>query len=563
MPTIYVTNRAFWIGLMCGICIAIVFQYSLIFHLSRPLGLLHGDAHLVNFILAHWMEQPFTTTLPMFYGFSDSLFFTDHHFVQAVFAFPFYLLTRDIITTSNLVIVSTLVLSYVSMYCFVWYITRHVVASVLSGVLFVLNPFVFARYPDQLILFSLQWVPLIFLTYEKKQYGWFFILLALQLATSLYYSVFLTIVLPFYIGIRSLQQHVSPFAMFRARGGRWGSVVFCMVTVLSALLYFQVFSHDPIGRSREVVALYAAQPIDWLSTSEFNMLYGQLLPRRQNSIYSEHSLFFGVIPSFLFLASGFFIRKKDPWRKFWVAGSLVAGVSVLLSFGPFITFSETLRIPSPYQLLTVINPLFTYIRTAARFAVFFNFFAAWIVALAWVRIESRMSNRWKIAAGVCVIYFVCIEYWNKPLDFFTPPQSFALPYQVLSQREDIKVIVEYPVANRIPYPYSGARTEELDARYLLYRLLYHDKVLWNGYNGFLPAEYYKRADYMSVNFPTTDKLMMFRRWGVDALMLHREECLDLSICDRLKTELQVRNVPIIAEVGDVTLFDFTKIQQAL
>jgi hypothetical protein len=95
------------------------------------------------------------STLPMFYGFQNSLFFSDHHFIHAVIALPLFLMTKDIIITSNLLIISTLLMSLTAMYTLCYFFTKHVLPSVLGAIVFVLNPFILARFPDQLILLSL------------------------------------------------------------------------------------------------------------------------------------------------------------------------------------------------------------------------------------------------------------------------------------------------------------------------------------------------------------------------------------------------------------------------
>ena len=39
--------RRFWVGIIILLVIGLVFQYSLLFHLNTPLGLVHGDSSLV------------------------------------------------------------------------------------------------------------------------------------------------------------------------------------------------------------------------------------------------------------------------------------------------------------------------------------------------------------------------------------------------------------------------------------------------------------------------------------------------------------------------------------
>lgn len=503
---------------------------------------MHGDAYLVNFILKHWMDVVETGqwqnlfTLPMFYGFSDSLFFTDHHLVQAVGALPFYLITRDVITTSNLFIVTTIVVSFVSMYCFMWHMTKHAAASILSGILFVLNPFVFARYPDQLILFSLQWIPLIFLSLERRRFGWMFVFLALQLLTSLYYSVFLTVILPVYMIFRraKISWERSTYA---------GLIFFAAVTIFSGVLYYRVFSKEPIRRNLDVVMTYAARPADWLTTSEFNVLYGGL-PKRSGSIYSEHSLFPGMVAIALLIAS-FWVLRKSPERSVWIVGIILLAVSVVLSFGS--------TVPGLYEFLYGVHPLFPFIRTSARFAVFAYFFLAWIAGLT----VARMISKKYAVVGVILILVVLLEYWNKPLDFLTIDSPTKALYQKLNEQQDIRVLLEYPIGNLISYDYPQARAEDLDSRYLLYAILLHNKTLFNGYTGFIPAEYYRRANILSINFPTDEKLRLLRQWGADALLLHRDEFRDPTLYDSVREGLRSRRVPLIVESADLTLFDLT------
>ncbi len=543
-------NRKFWVGLGVGGILVLLFQYSLLFHVHKPLGLLHGDAYLVNFILKHWMEAFTTgqwrnfTMLPMFHGFTGSLFYTDHHFVQALMALPFYIFTSDIITTSNLLVVTTVLLSFASMYVFSWYMTKHAAASIFSGVIFVLNPFVFARYPDQLILFSLQWIPMIFLSFERKRTGWFFFFLVLQLLTSLYYSVFLTVIVPIYAGVRFLQERRKP--LIWTRSGVFGFVVFVMITMLSATMYYRVFSKEPIKRSMDVVALYAARPTDWLFTSEMNMLYGRFAPR-EGRIYSEHSLFPGVIAIALLPLSFVLLRKRSE-RKYWVVGIILIIVSVVLSFGPMTFF---------YRLLYTINPLFHFIRTSARFGVFAYFFLAWICGMTLARILSRFSPKKGMIIGGFVILLILGEYWNKPLDFLIVGASTRELYATFEQRKDIQVILEYPIGNMISYAFPQARAEDLDAQYLLYGALFHNKTLFNGYSGFFPAEYYRRANMLSVNFPSEDKLIQVKQWGVDAIILHRDEFLDASRYDVVRNGLITRQVKLVSEMDGLALFDLT------
>lgn len=384
---------------------------SLVFNIDKPLSLLHGDAFLVNFILKHWMDVIYSgrwgslATLPMFYGFTGSLFYTDHHLIQVLVALPFFIATKNIITTSNLVIVTTVVLSLVSMYLFTWYMTSNKIASVLASIVFVLNPFIMARFPDQLILFSLQWISLIFLFFERSlkkptnaNLFFFFFFLSIQLLSSLYYSVFLTAILPLYAGIRLVQEK-PVFGKFLGIGAALGFTLFTVTSALSAWFYYGVFSKYPIGRTLEGTVVYSARVSDWFFTSEFNLLYGglkekfeQLFPNVvRRGIYSEQNLFWGVVPIVLFVIS-FRLLRKSLYKKLWAASLVVLVVSLLLSLGPEIILSDRLQFPGPYRLLYFINPLFHFLRTPARFGVFTFFFLSLIIGLTWTEVEKNLGT---------------------------------------------------------------------------------------------------------------------------------------------------------------------------
>jgi hypothetical protein len=157
---------------------------------------------------------------------------------------------------------------------------------------------------------------------------------------------------------------------------------------------------------------------------------------------------------------------------------------------------------------------------------------------------------------VVLILGIYIEYKTVPVEFLTVRGEVKKAYATIQQRQDIQVLLEYPIGNSIDYAYPQARMEELDAHYLAYALLYHDKKLINGYSGFIPKEYYKRAEYLSIHFPTRSKLAMLKTWGVDAIVVHEDEFTNKrTYADILSSHLL--GVPILMSEKGVTVFDLT------
>ena len=561
-------------GLLVGCAIVIGFQYSLVLHIFSPLGKVHGDSFLVYFILKHWMQVLSAdqwvqmANLPMFFGFDGSLFFTDHHLLQALAAYPFFLLSKDILLSTHIVVILTILFSFVSMYTLGWYMTRSAAAGIISGILFVLNPFVFARYPDQLNLLGLQWIPLVFLCFEivirtsRSIYILlFFILLTAQLLTSLNYSVMLSVVLPVYIVIRSIQVRFS-WKPIRSVWAGIGVLLFCLTAVLTRNAYQRVYDTYPLNRSEEIAKTYAAIPSDWLFTSELNVLYGGLkqaaaarFPHAVRvGIYAEHSLFPGIV-AVVFVITGMFLSVTVPNRKQYrvLAGMMI--FSWVLSLGPAVWVSGGTGINWIYSLLYRLNPYLHDIRATSRFAVFVYFFMAWIAAYVWQHIEKRLAGRVAPYIAVVIIGFILMEFWNKPLEFTEISPGKRAVYGKIQSRDDIRVILEYPIGNLISYPFPQARSEDLDARYLLWATLLHSKTLFNGYSGFIPEEYYMRANALSVNFPTDEKLRLLQHWGVDVIVVHRNEFVTSTQYDTIRTALQSRGVPILIDRGDDIAFD--------
>lgn len=68
----------------------------------------------------------------------------------------------------------------------------------------------------------------------------------------------------------------------------------------------------------------------------------------------------------------------------------------------------------------------------------------------------------------------------------------------------------------------------------------------------------KRALVLSVNFPTEEKLNLLRKWGVDAIVLHRDEFPKPQEYDRIKKSLITLGIPLVRSTDTLSLFDLAK-----
>ena len=400
----------------------------------------HGDAYQSYFILKHYMDVVFSgnwqdlTTLPMLYGFKDSLFLNEHYLFHAFMVLPLYLLTKNIIFSVNLMTVLIIVFNFLAMYVFSFYLTKRVLPAVLAGTIFTLGPYVFARFPDHLLLITLFWIPLIFLFFEKslkdpngKNSFLFFLMLTGQSLSSIYYSVFLTVILPIYIIIRFVQTKVS-VRRFLNWGTFIGAAILILVVAVTALAYYPTLSSDKIDRSPDAKVNFSAHLTDWLFMPPNNLVYGgvkehiaQIIPLWVDvGIASEHNLFVGLVPISILIASFWILRKSSNRRRYWLFLGLLF-LSFLLSLGWEIYVNNNIRIPGPYILFNFVDPLLTYTRVTARFAVFVVFFLALIVGLTFAHFPEKVTPKKVLVIQIFVLGLMVIEYWNQPLRFYQIP----------------------------------------------------------------------------------------------------------------------------------------------
>lgn len=565
-----------FLGFVVSVILTSLFFQSFILHLSMPLNLTHGDSFLVLFILKHYFAVFQTgdwagiTTLPMFYGYTNSLFFTEHYFLHALFLYPFYLLFGALMPTYYFLAFITLAASCFSMYLLSYHFTKNVGASLVSGLIYAFSPYVMGRFPDHILLSSLQWLPLVILYIEKsfeepsrKNVFLIFVFLTLQFtASSLHYAMFLTIILPIYFSVRYLQLRPRVRLIFN-KGFLFGLSLFLLSISCSAYFYAETYREYPLEREvSTTVATYAAHVSDWFFMPPNNVLYGSFREKAsviwpdfvRLGIPSEHNLFLGFVPWGLY-ASGFFILKGRKYREYYYCSFIVILASIVLSFGPTVNITNSLHFPGFYPIISVIDPLLFAVRVTARFAVFPLFFLSLISSFVLADASKRMSTKHAPVLFLAIGLLVVIEYLPISFQFHTFSEDEKGVYRKLQQRKDIDVILEYPIGNLLPYQYKEARVEDLDAHYLLYASLLHDKTLFNGYSGYLPEGYYAQANMLSVAFPRVSHLRLLKAKGVDVVILHKDELNDPRDFGRIIRSMKKEGVPVFVETDSLVIFD--------
>lgn len=541
----------FYLGIILCCLIVTLFFSSVLFNLAKPLDLNHWDAFVPIFILKHYMHVASSgnwnefQTSDMFYGFKNSQFYSDSFITQAFFTAPLYWLTKNILITFNLVSFLTILFSFVAMYIFVWFLTRKVLVGILAAVIFTLNPFAMSHFPDRPQLYSLEWIPLIFLFFERslknptnKNTLFLFCFLSAQLLSSFYYSAFLTVIFPVYalVRVRQTETHLPKFVNL---GTVLGLMIFGAIGWGLFSTYGQIF--DKVPDVFQYAASGAAAPLDFFLTTSNNFLYGGLREKIMSFGFEwEHSLFLGIVPSVLLFFS-FKILRSSPKRKLWQLYLILLLVSFLIALGP--------KVGGLYSLIYHINPLFHNIRLPSRMGVFIFFFLSLILALT---MEKRRN-----LTILLITLLILLEYLIKPVQFMDIRPQIREAYSFLNSQNQIKVILEYPISNTLPENHPDARLIALDTHYLLYGAILHQKKLLNGFGSYFPLEYLKRAKMLSINFPNPLALKDLKSWGVDGIILHKEEFPNPERFNNVKKGLTALKVPLIYSSDDIAIFDLT------
>jgi hypothetical protein len=568
------TKKKLLIGALLSLIITTFFLQNLIFNIKQPLGYFYTDAGHGSFILKNNIEKIIhldfsrILTLPMFYGYRYSLFNGDNFLLQSVMALPIYLITGNPVMAFNIFITLTVFISFFSMYCFILYMTKQILPSVLAGILFVFNPFIMVIFPDALGLFSLYWIPLLFLSFEKylkdkkdDKIIFIFLFLILQLLSSVYYFVFLSTIFFIYAFVRIRQEK---FLWKKAINKKFflSISIFSLVFIGIFYLYYLNNSFNiSIETFIEIVRYnYSPYLLNWLTTSPSNILYGKMSETIQNFVPAFFSrrpndminLFFGVTPLLVFLFSFPFL-KKSHWKKYWQLCLTLIGLSSLFSFGPYIQLTNYFAIINiPYFIYRFI-PLFSFIRVPARLTIFTFFFLSLIIALTLTEISKKISDKKFLTLMVIIIILTIFEYrfyfYNVPV-FSVQTNDF---YKYLKEDKNIKVILDYPIGNRLPEYLPDSRNETKEGRYL-FLTLFHNKILLNGYGSYLPDDYVVMANYLSVDFPQKSQLQLLRDKGVDAIILHKNEFTDPEQFSKIRDKLLFLKVPLVKSTDDLALF---------
>lgn len=544
------------IGVAVSSIFVVVFFWNLILNINKPLGY-KDDIYLEYFIqknnLTKIVDLKFDKIYDtqMFYPSKNTLAFGGSLLTQSLIGLPVFIVSRDVVISSHFIILFAFFSAFLTMFFLAWNFTKSATGSILAGLIYTYNPFVFSHF-QQFELITLQWLPLIFLFTAKfiEKQKWQYpiivsLLIVAQIGSSFYYTFFLALILPVYILLLKLIKKVPVKNLIKL------SLLLAIVVVgVFSYLYLQPFisvrETFNIERSLDANISYSAQITDFLFTSESNKLYGWMVnDPLWRSIrdsytavhYTEHSLFFGLtVNALLFSTLALLVAKKIKGddKKITLIFLILLGTAFIFAFGPYVEILGRL-IPLPYLIFYKFVPFVDTLRAPSRFMAIVFLALSIIIAFGWKVLITKFK---KIALVILVITIILIslEYQSNIPNFYEVPPNINNFYLFLNSRKDIKVILELPITNSLTFQnYSRGALD--DTIYLLYALK-HDKFMINGYHGFIPEETNALRNRLSINFPTLNKLKDLKKLGVDAIIVHSDEYIDKQIAKEVVNKLQ-------------------------
>ena len=432
----------------------------------------------------------------IFYPEPGVLAYSDAMLVEALLAAPLLWAGVPPVLVHNLLLLGAIVASAVGMFVLARHITGSGAGAVIAGVIFAFAPYRFEHYMHMELQWTV-WSPWAFWALQRTletrsvRFGLLMgLFLALQMASSVYYGVFLFMLIAA-VGLPqviALRRH----DLMRAAGALvLGGALAASVSWVYSLPYSA--ASDQVGtRSAQEVKRFSARPRDYLVATPTNLFYGA-----PDTGAPERRLFPGILPPLLAVVGLLLI----PPTTAAIAYLIGLALAFELSLGAYGTLYPLL-----YEHVGVIRGL----RAPARASVFCLLFLGVLAAQAIAALAGAMPGHRGRYLGALLCAVVLAEYRVGPLPL-VPYHNEAPPLYELLARLPAGIVIEFPIPKPNSPPYHDAR--------FAYMSTFHWMPLLNGYSGFYPPSYLRRLARLAT-FPDEASVASLRREHVRYVIVH-------------------------------------------
>jgi hypothetical protein len=432
-----------------------------------------------------------------FYPEPRTLTFSDAMPVEGLTAAPLLWAHVPPVLVHNLLLLGAMVGSALAMFVLARRLTGSAGAAFVAGAVFALAPYRFAHYAHMELQWTV-WTPLAFWAVHRTidSGRWKDGLLAgafvaLQMLSSVYYGIFLGIVLT--LATMLLLLGVDWRRSLRAvRALALGGVLAAIVSGAYAMPYLST-KREVGERPLNEISRFSARPRDYLRATPRNWLYGRL---RDESLGDERTLFPGALPVLLAIV-GLLLLTPSRAALVYVV-TLAAAFEMSLGLKGYV-----------YSFLHEHLQALAGLRAPARFGVFVLMALAVLAAYghaAVIRVVPAARRLLPVVA--CAI--LLIEYRVSPLALTRYDNSPPDVYVTLAAQPR-GLVAEFPT----PLPNALPGNEP----YYTYMSTFHWMPLFNGYSGFYPNSYLMRLGAL-VRFPDDRSIETLKRLGVSYIVVH-------------------------------------------
>ena len=471
---------------------------------AAPLGLFDGNV---------FYPEPLALTL------SDAML------VEGLIAAPLFWIGLPPVLVHNLMLLGAIVASGVGIYVLAEHLSGSRAGALAAGIVFAFAPYRFEHYMHMELQWAV-WTPWAFWALQRtlETASWRYGVLtgafvAVQLLSSIYYGVFLAVLLPV-VGAVQLLARVRREVLALLQRLAIGAAVAAAIAALYAVPYSRTSSR--VGdRSAVEVTAYSAKPKDYLTATSSNLLYGS-----RAAGLPERRLFPGVVAPLLALVGLLLVTPRPAGIAYLIGGAL----AFELSLGMYgLAYPVLFEHGGPFQAL----------RAPARASIFCLVCLAVLTAQGMAALLDSLPTVLRRAAAVIVPAVLVLEYWVAPLGLVAYANRPPLLYEWLAGQPD-GVVAEFPMP----------RTSSLPGRDPVYSYMstFHWKPLVNGYSGYYPRSYLQRLDALA-QFPDARAIERLRSSRVRYVVVHADAYSSVEL-ERIVAALTASGAETLGQFDD-------------
>lgn len=426
------------------------------------------------------------------------LTYSDATLLEGLLATPLLWLGVPGVIVYNVLVLGSFVFAGAAMFLLVRALTGSPQAALVAGTVFAFAPLRLEHYMHLELLWS-GWMPLTLyalhrtLATGRLRFGLLTgACLALQVFSSVYYGIFLAIVLP-PIAAASWALRVAPLTRQRVAALAAGAALTAAAVAPYAKEY--IVTSGEIGtRSAEETRLYSATPLAYVSCPPMNWVCGWTFSRWGAN---EKQLFPGLTALALLVVA---LGSRSLGRE-RLCYAIALALAVDLSFGASgLTFQS-------------LGSIGSGLRAPARAGMLVLALVSVLAGYGVARLtRAQATARHARLTTSIILCLLVIEYGHRPLALERLPTSRG-PFEAWLRGQASGVVVHLPMPrpDRLP----GAEPEFN----LASTFDWHPLV--NGYSGFLPAAFLQLLQTMQT-FPDPESIAALRQRQVRWIAVHED-----------------------------------------